>query len=113
MQLAFSCRLAVALQLFGAGFVLPDNLYQGARGETESLCRFFGVAVLLRNPVEYVGDEQGEKGVRGLDMPVAAGKGNFGRWRRFPDSEGEGHLHSAQCMRLIFLRAPAFAGFDF
>ncbi len=105
--------LAVALQLGGAGLVLPENFHEGARGEPESGRRGLGVAVLGRHDVEYVRDEQRKKGVARLKVSVASRKWHFGVGRGFADLQGERHLHSVQCMHLVFVSGPSFAGFDF
>ena len=105
--------LAVALQLGGARLVLSENFHEGARGEPESGRRGLCVAVLGRHNVEYVRDEQRKKGVARLKVPVAPREWHFGVGWGFADLQGERHLHPVQCMHLVFVRGPSFAGFDF
>ena len=105
--------LAVALKLGGAGFVLSENFHEGARGEPESGRRGLGVAVLGRHDVEHVRDEQRKKGVARLQVPVAPRKWHFGVGWSFADLQRECHLHPVQCMHLVFVSGPSFAGFDF
>ena len=105
--------LAVALQLGGAGLVLSENFHKGARGEPESCCCSLGVAVLGRHDVKHVRDEQRKKGVARLKVPVAPREWHFGVGWGFADLQGERHLHPVQCMHLVFVRGPSFAGFDF
>ncbi|PWJ62087.1 hypothetical protein BGX12_12318 [Fibrobacter sp. UWR4] len=46
-------------------------------------------------------------------MSIASGKGNFRVGGLASYLEGQGHLHSVQCMDLVFVGASSFAGFDF
>lgn len=105
--------LAVALKLGGAGLVLPENFHEGARSEPESGRCGLGVAVLGCHDVEHVRDEQRKKGVARLKVPVAPREWHFGVGWGFADLQGERHLHPVQCMHLVFVRGPSFAGFDF
>ncbi len=113
MQFLLSVLLAVALQLGCAGLVLPKNLYQCAWGEVERGGGGLGVAPLGAHDVEHVGHEKGEQRVAGLDVSIATRKGNLGGGGLYSYLQGQCHLHSAQCMGLIFQGAAPFAGFDF
>lgn len=90
-----------------------ENLGHGGRGNSKGARRFPGVAAVCRHDVENVGDELRIKFVGRLDVSHAPGKfQGFGRFGRFADVERDGEAHPMERMNLVFIRAPAFAGFD-
>ena len=72
MQFALAVFDAVPLEFCGAGLVLTENLYEGARREPECGGCGFGIAILRGHDVKDVGDEQRKLRVARLDMPVTA-----------------------------------------
>ena len=113
LQSGFPAGDPLVLQLLGAGLVLPEDFHERAGRKPECLCRCLRVACLCRHDVEYVRDEQREQRIGRLYVAVASGERNFGLCGRFADIQGDGHLHTVQCMGLIFFCAPRFARFDF
>ena len=85
MKLAFAVLLAVSLELGGTGFVLAENLHEGAWREPECRSCGFGIAVLGRHDVKDVGDKQRKLRVARLDMPVAAREFHLDFGRGFAD----------------------------
>ena len=105
MQFRLAVLDAVPLELCGAGLVLAENLYEGARREPECGCGGFGIAVLCSHDIEDMGDEQRELRVARLDMPVAARKFHLDCGRFFADIQCQCHLHAVESMNLVLFGA--------
>ena len=113
MQLAFPVLHAVALQLRGARFVLPQNLHKCTRAKPERRRRGLGIAILCRHDVKDMGDKQRKLWIARLDMPIATRKLHLDCRRFFAHVQRERHLHAVERMNLILFCAPALGGLNF
>ena len=108
MQFGFSVFNAVALQLCGTSFILPEDFHKRTRAKPERRRRGLGIAILCRHDVKDMGDEQRKLWIARLDMPVAARKFHLDFGRSFADIQRKCHLHAVQCVNFVLFRASAF-----